>query len=94
MANKTVIRDERIESRIDSDTKRKAQAALSRHGLSMSEYIRVIVTSVANEGLPKDFGMPNKVLTDSLMEAVNDMAGKSELPVAHTRNELEQELNE
>ncbi|KRN26911.1 hypothetical protein IV36_GL001423 [Liquorilactobacillus mali] len=42
----------RINTRIDPAIKKKAQEQLAQHGLTMSEFMRVVVTTVANNGKP------------------------------------------
>ena len=65
------MEDARITARINSNVKNKAEERLKNHGLSISEYMRIVVTEVANSGLPKDFGYPNKMVQDSLLETAN-----------------------
>lgn len=84
----------RVDARIDPEIKKRAQDELSRHGLSMSEFIRIVVTSVANDGLPKHFGIPNEVVNKSLMEMIDDLSDQKKLPHAHNLQELEKLLND
>ncbi|KRL20328.1 type II toxin-antitoxin system RelB/DinJ family antitoxin [Lentilactobacillus kisonensis] len=83
----------RIEARIDSDVKNKAKTVLEAHGLTISDFIRMTLTTVANEGLPKYYSIPNRELIDSLQEVIHDLAGKKELPGADNLDELEKLLN-
>ncbi|MGF2384803.1 type II toxin-antitoxin system RelB/DinJ family antitoxin [Lentilactobacillus otakiensis] len=84
----------RIEARIDSEIKDKARIELANHGLTISDFIRMTLTTIANEGLPKYYSLPNKELLDSLQEVVDDISGKKQLPEAHSSVELEHMLNE
>ena len=45
------IKEARVSARIDQETKNKAEEVLSKHGLSISEFIRMNLTTVANQGL-------------------------------------------
>jgi len=76
---KTILKT-RIEARINSDIKSKAQEELSRHGMTISEYVRAAITTVANEGLPKDFGFPSTIVMDSLNEVADDLSGTTKSP--------------
>ena len=53
------IKEARVSARIDQETKNKAEEVLSKHGLSISEFIRMNLTTVANQGLPDYYGLPN-----------------------------------
>ncbi|QGV05152.1 type II toxin-antitoxin system RelB/DinJ family antitoxin [Lactobacillus acetotolerans] len=90
------MEDARITARINSNVKNKAEEQLKNHGLSISEYMRIVVTEVANNGLPKDFGYPNKMVQDSLLETANAYAyaNNSKLHKASNPKELEKLLNE
>lgn len=83
----------RINTRIDPVIKKKAQEQLAQHGLTMSEFMRVVVTTVANNGLPQYYGFPNKQVARSLTEVAEDLAGTTELKSATNKQELEQLLN-
>ena len=52
-------KEARVSARIDQETKNKAEEVLSNHGLSISEFIRMNLTTVANQGLPDYYGLPN-----------------------------------
>lgn len=92
-SNNEVVNMDRIEARIDSATKNKAKAVLANHGLTISEFVRMIVTTVANNGLPKYYSFPNQELSNSLQEVTDDLTGKKKLPEAHSFEELEEMLN-
>jgi len=83
----------RINTRIDPAIKKKAQEQLAQHGLTMSEFMRVVVTTVANNGLPQYYGFPNKQVDRSLTEVAEDLSGTKELKSATNKQELEQLLN-
>ena len=85
--------DARVDSRIPMEIKKKASKELANHGLSISAYIRLVLTSVANDGLPKYWGLPNSTTLTSLDEAVDDLVDPH-LPSAHSTQELEKLLNE
>ena len=51
--------DSRVDSRVPMDVKEKASKELAAHGLSISSFIRMVLSSVANDGLPKYWGIPN-----------------------------------
>ncbi|MBA1393675.1 damage-inducible protein J [Lactobacillus sp. XV13L] len=84
---------DRIEARIDSATKNKAKEILANHGLTISEFARMTITTVANNGLPKYYSLPNQELSVSLQEVADDLSGKEKLPEAHSFAELEEMLN-
>ncbi|WP_125768466.1 type II toxin-antitoxin system RelB/DinJ family antitoxin [Lapidilactobacillus wuchangensis] len=84
----------RIEVRIDNNIKLKALAQLKDTGLTLSDYLRASVSTLANEGLPKGFGAPNAEVLASLTEAIDDLEQQRQLPTAHNRQELEQLLND
>lgn len=83
----------RISARIDNVIKEKAVKQLKAHGLSLSEFVRVTVTTVANNGLPKDWGLPNKKVLASLDEVVDDL-NDDHLVKTKNKKELEKLLNE
>lgn len=88
-----VIKMARIEARIDPAIKNKAKTVLASHGLTISEFVRMTVTTVANQGLPKYYSLPNQELNSSLEEMLDDLSGKEKLPEAHNFKELEKSLN-
>ncbi|MCT3396641.1 type II toxin-antitoxin system RelB/DinJ family antitoxin [Lentilactobacillus hilgardii] len=84
----------RINTRIDPVIKKRAQEQLAQHGLTMSEFMRVVVTTVANNGLPQYYGFPNNQVVKSLAEVTDNLAGTIKLKSADNKKELEQLLNE
>lgn len=68
------IKNKRISTRINEDVKERAEIELKRHGLNVSEFVRIAVTTVANEGLPKYYGIPNKIVNESILEMVEDLS--------------------
>lgn len=85
--------DARVDSRVPIDIKEKASKELSAHGLSISSFIRMTLTSVANDGLPKYWGIPNTKTMSSIGEAIDDMKDPH-LRSANSYDELEKLLNE
>ncbi|MFQ3624531.1 type II toxin-antitoxin system RelB/DinJ family antitoxin [Lactobacillus johnsonii] len=65
--------DTRVDSRVSVEIKQKTSKVLADHGLSLSAYIRMVLTSVANDGLPKYWGIPNGKTMSSIEEAINDL---------------------
>ncbi|WEV37100.1 type II toxin-antitoxin system RelB/DinJ family antitoxin [Lactobacillus sp. ESL0677] len=86
----------RIEARIDPSIKAKASKELEKHGLSISDFVRMSLTEVATEGLPKQYVIPKLSATvqASLAEIKADMNGTKKLPKAHSYEELMELLNE
>lgn len=87
------MRMARIEARIDGTIKSKAKDILADHGLTISDFMRMTLTTVANEGLPKYYSIPNRQLKDSIQEVIDDLSGKEKLPEAHSLKELDQLLS-
>lgn len=85
--------DARVDSRVPIDVKERAGKELAAHGLSISSFIRVMLSSVANDGLPKYWGIPNTETMLSIDEAVDDMK-KPHLKSASSYDELEKLLDE
>lgn len=85
--------DARVDSRIPIDVKKRAAQELEKHGMSLSEYVRMMLTSVANYGLPSDWGIPNAETIASLNEAIDDLS-HSKSKGASSYSELEEQLNE
>lgn len=83
----------RIEARIDGNIKNKAKDVLANHGLTISDFMRMTLTTVANEGLPKYYSIPNRELRDSIQEIADDLSGKEKLPEAHSIKELDRLLS-
>lgn len=73
--NEVIYVDARVDSRIPTDIKEKASKELADHGLSISTYIRMVLTSVANDGLPKYWGIPNTETMASINEVADDLIG-------------------
>ena len=85
--------DARVDSRVPVDIKQKASKVLADHGLSLSAYIRMVLTSVANDGLLKYWGIPNMKTMSSIEEAVDDLK-THKLEGATSYTELEKLLDE
>ncbi|WP_283621041.1 type II toxin-antitoxin system RelB/DinJ family antitoxin [Limosilactobacillus avium] len=85
--------DERVESWVPVDVKEKASKELAAHGLSISSFIRLTLSSVANDGLPKYWGIPNAETMSSINEAVDDFKDY-QLKDASSYDDLEKLLNE
>jgi len=83
----------RIEARIDGSVKEKAKDVLAIHGLTISDFMRMTLTTVANEGLPKYYSLPNRELKYSFQEIIADLSGEEELSAATNFEELEQLLD-
>ena len=47
----------RIEARIDGTIKSKAKDVLANHGLTISDFMRMTLTTVAHDGLPKYYSI-------------------------------------
>lgn len=85
--------DARVNSRIPEDIKLKANKVLADHGMTISSFIRIMLTSVANEGLPKYWGTPNAEAMAGIYEAIDDL-NDPHLKSADSYKELEKLLNE
>ncbi|TSO26639.1 type II toxin-antitoxin system RelB/DinJ family antitoxin [Lactobacillus sp. LL6] len=83
----------RVDSRIPADIKNKANKVLADHGLTISAFIRIALTSVANDGLPKYWGTPNASTMAAINEVLDDL-NDPHLKGAKTYDELEKLLNE
>ena len=88
-----ICMDARVDSRVPVDVKEKASKELAAHGLSISSFIRMTLSSVANDGLPKYWGIPNAETMSSIDEAIDDMK-KPHLKGASSYDELEKLLDE
>jgi DNA-damage-inducible protein J len=64
--------------------------------LSISDFVRMSLTEVAIEGLPKQYIVPalSETVQASLAEIKADMNGTKKLPKAHSYEELMELLNE
>lgn len=83
----------KVDSRVPEDVKNRASKVLKDHGLSISSYIRLTLTAVANDGLPKYWGIPNMNTISSINEAIDDIKDPH-LKGASSYEELEKLLNE
>ncbi|MFD1455660.1 type II toxin-antitoxin system RelB/DinJ family antitoxin [Levilactobacillus lanxiensis] len=84
---------DRINTRINHDIKARAQNELAKNGLTISEYMRIVLTGVANYGLPTHFAQPSKEVIASILEMTDVVSGnKKPENVAHSREELNQML--
>ena len=72
-AGEVISMDSRVDSRIPVDVKERASKELAAHGLSISSFIRMMLSSVANDGLPKYWGIPNTETMSSIDEVMDDM---------------------
>ncbi|WP_282929003.1 type II toxin-antitoxin system RelB/DinJ family antitoxin [Anaerococcus sp. Marseille-Q7828] len=73
------IKEARVSARIDQLTKTKAEKELSKHGLSISEFIRMNLTTVANQGLPDYYGMPNETTMAAIYEMIDTLKNKEKV---------------
>lgn len=87
------VKEARVSARIDQETKNKAEEILSKHGLSISEFIRMNLTTVANQGLPNYYGLPNETTMKAIYEVV-DMIKNKDGKSARSFEELEELLSE
>lgn len=82
----------RINVRIDADIKQKAEAQLKQQGLTVSEFVRATLTSVANQGLPEHFMIPNNLTLAGIQEAVDAINQKIDLPGSDNAEKLKEML--
>ena len=73
---------------IDGTIKSKAKDVLANHGLTISDFMPL--TTVAHDGLPKYYSIPNRQLKNSIQEVIDDLSGKEKLPEAGKLKELDQ----
>lgn len=73
------VKEARVSARIDQETKNKAEEVLSKHGLSISEFIRMNLTTVANQGLPDYYGIPNETTMAAIYEMVETLNSNSKM---------------
>lgn len=85
--------DARIDSRVPLEVKEKASKELAAHGLSISAFVRMMLSSIATDGFPTSWGIPNAETMASLNEAIDDL-NNPHLKAASSFNELEDLLNE
>ena len=83
----------RIEARIDGTIKSKAKDVLANHGLTISDFMRMTLTTVAHDGLPKYYSIPHRQLKNQIQEVIDDLFGKEKLPEARNLKELDQLLS-
>ena len=88
-----VMRMARIEARIDGTIKSKAKDVLANHGLTISAFMRMTLTTVPHDGLPKYYSIPNWQLKNQIQEVIDDLFGKEKLPEARNLKELDQLLS-
>lgn len=91
---KTDLKPATVSVRINPDVKKRAIEKLAKSGLSLSDYTRIAIRSVANDGLPKYFGIPNSEVLGAVNEMIDDATGKKHMPEAHDLNELKERLND
>lgn len=65
----------------------------TNHGLTISDFMRMTLTTVAHDGLPKYYSIPNRQLKNSIQEVIDDLSGKEKLPEARNLKELDQLLS-
>ncbi len=83
----------RIETRIDDDVKKKAVAELKKHQITLSAFVKAQVATVALEGLPPYYSMPNVDQDEAIQEIANDLTGEKEVKGATNSEDLERLLN-
>ena len=69
------IKEARVSARIDQLTKNKAEKELSK----ISEFIRMNLTTVANQGLPDYYGMPNETTMAAIYEMIDTFKNKEKI---------------
>lgn len=88
-----VVKD-RIQVRIDHDTKALAEKKLKAHGLTLSEYTRIMVSNVAYGDLTIKLETPNSVLETSISETADFLADKKKLKGYSDADSLKKDLTE
>jgi len=83
---------DRVNARISHSVKLKAQANIEKSGLTLSEYVRIILTGVAENGLPDDFALPNKQVLGSIEQFADSLEGGTPLE-GGSAEDFERELN-
>ncbi|WP_125581944.1 type II toxin-antitoxin system RelB/DinJ family antitoxin [Levilactobacillus cerevisiae] len=86
------IENDRVNTRIRHDIKLKAQANIEKSGLTLSEYMRIILTQAAENGLPDDFALPNHQVIESIGQFADSLEGGTPLE-GGTVDEFERALN-
>lgn len=85
--------DARVDSRVPLEVKEKASKELAAHGLSISAFVRIMLSSIATDGFPTSWGIPNAKTIASINEAIDDLKDPH-LKGASSFGELEDLLNE
>lgn len=85
---------DRIQVRIDHDTKALAEEKLKAQGLTLSEYTRMMLAKVAYEDLVIKLETPNHQLESSIQETADFLAGKAALKGYSDADSLEKGLME
>lgn len=67
------LENDRVNTRIPHDVKLKAQANIEKAGLTLSEYMRIILTRAAENGLPDDFALPNHQVIESIEQMADSL---------------------
>lgn len=83
---------DRIQVRIDHETKKKAEDNLKAQGLTLSEYTRIMVANAAQGNIKLRFETPNAQLESSIKEAADFLAGKEDLKGYTNAESLNKEL--
>ncbi len=82
----------KVDSRVPAEVKEKASKELAAHGLSISSFIRMTLSSIAKDGFLKYWGIPNVETMASIEEAVEDM-NNPKLKSTSSFEELENLVN-
>lgn len=82
-----------VDVRISHSVKLKAKTNVEKSGLTLSEYVRIVLTGVAENGLPDDFALPNKQVVESIAQFVDSLEGETPLD-GGTVEDFERHLNE
>ena len=78
--------DSVVRARIDERTKKKAAAIFAKHGLTLSDGIRMmLILAARNETIPISFDVPNKTTTKAIQS--------KKLKRAQNSKELLKQLN-
>ncbi|WP_203640418.1 type II toxin-antitoxin system RelB/DinJ family antitoxin [Levilactobacillus andaensis] len=63
-------------TRINPIIKEQASRELAKYDLTLSKFLRMMITNVANNDLPSEFESPNEAVMASLKEVVADIKGE------------------
>jgi len=85
---------DRIQVRIDHDTKQLAEEKLKAKGMTLSEYTRMMVANVAYNDVTIKIETPNKQLEHSIQETADFLSGKKQLHGYTNAADLEKGLME